>query len=229
MTSEKTAVNYKVPLYGTSSKPSNDVGTIHDLGDPVHHVSTPNPLPLPKPKPKPNPPKPNPTPNPTPCPSGPIFGSGSPSDDSTSVPSNDVTTTDGTAVASGVDLVLEDVKLAAPATLVAGPAYTVKFRNQGSQDAGKFEVGLLAGVNGRLTQDAPRAVIEVKSLPAGKSAEVTLRLPQSALKLLGANGRPAAFTHLFVAVDLLNTVAESDETNNTAVVARTELETIAAQ
>ncbi len=39
-------------------------------------------------------------------------------------------TTAATIAPSGADLVLDDVKLVAPATLVAGPAYTVKFRNQ---------------------------------------------------------------------------------------------------
>ena len=64
-------------------------------------------------------------------------------------------------------------------------------------------------------------------LAAGEVKEVTLRLPQKALKLPAPNGKTFAFSHLFVAVDLMNTVAETDETNNTAVVERTALETLA--
>ena len=122
---------------------------------------------------------------------------------------------------------LEDVKLAAPATLVAGPAYTVKFRNQGTEAAGKFQVAILAGLDGKLTEDAPRAFVEVSSTAAGEAKEVTLRLPQSALKLTGVDGKPTFFTHLFIAVDLMNTVAETDKTNNTAVVDGAALETTA--
>jgi hypothetical protein len=142
------------------------------------------------------------------------------------------TATDATItppVVDGADLVLENIELAAPATLVAGPAYRVKFRNQGTAAAGKFEVAVVAGLDGQLTADAPRAVVDVNSLAAGQSGEVTLRLPQSALKMPGAvDGKPAVFTHLFVAVDLMNTVAETDETNNTAVVERAAVDGAAA-
>ena len=108
--------------------------------------------------------------------------------------------------------------------MVAGPAYRVKFRNQGTAAAGKFEVAVLAGLDGKLTADAPRAAVEVNSLAAGQIGEVTLRLPQSALKMTGADGKSADFTQLFFAVDLMNTVAETDETNNTAIVERAALE-----
>ena len=132
-------------------------------------------------------------------------------------------------VITGADLVLEDIQLASPATLVAGPAYTVKFRNQGTDAASKFQVGVLAGMDDKVAADAPRGVVEVKSLAAGQSGEVTLRLPQAALKMNGTDGRSTPFTHLFVVVDLTNTVAETDESNNSAVVERASLEAPAAK
>jgi CARDB len=182
-------------------------------------------------------------------PVGPIFGGGS-SDDTTPVtttdstpttPDSTTTTTDSTPAtttpvasdatattsASGIDLVLEDVTLAGPATLVAGPAYTVKFRNQGTADAGKFQVGIFAGFTGKLASDAPRAAVEVPALAAGEVKQVTLRLPQKAMKLTGVDGKPTAFTRLFIGLDLNNTVTETDKTNNTAVVDRAALETTA--
>jgi hypothetical protein len=166
---------------------------------------------------------------PMPNPSGSVLGGGYSNGASTGVFTSDdsqnpVTTASAVSPVAGADLVLEDITLAAPATLVAGPAYTVKFRNQGTAAAGKFEVAILAGFDGKLTEDAPRAVFEAASLAAGDVKEVTLRLPQKALKLPSADGTPAGFTHLFVAVDLLNTIAETDETNNTAVVERAALE-----
>ena len=57
---------------------------------------------------------------------------------------------------------------------------------------------------------------------------ITLRLPQSALKLIGPDNRPTAFTTLFIAVDLMNAVAETDETNNTAIIDRAAMETAVA-
>ncbi len=185
--------------------------------------------------PQPNPPAPpKPMHKPYPFPSGSVFGDGS--DDGTassgSTDDTNATTpaTETPVAASGVDLVLEDVKLAAPATLVAGPAYTVKFRNQGTLAAGKFKVAIFAGLSDKPTADAPRAMVEVKSLAAGEVKEVTLRLSAKAMRMVAAkNAQPSAFTHLFVAVDLTNTVAETDETNNTAAVERLSLEAAVAK
>lgn len=131
-------------------------------------------------------------------------------------------------IASGADLALEDVRLVAPATMIAGPAYAVTFRNQGTVAANNFQLAMLVGLDGKLADNAPRAVIQIGTLAAGEAKEVTLRLPQSAMKLAGADGKLTAFTQLFVAVDLMNTVAETDETNNTAVVDRAALEATAA-
>ena len=178
---------------------------------------------------------------PTPNSTGSVFGGVSsstdtPSDNSTT-PASDTSSTPNTVASestttpvatTGIDLVLEDVRLAATATLVAGPAYTVKFRNQGTVDAGKFQVGIFAGFPGKLTNDAPRATIEMSGLAAGAAKEITLRLPQKAMNLTGADGKPTAFTRLFIGIDLNNSVVETDKTNNTAVVDRAALETTVA-
>jgi hypothetical protein len=180
--------------------------------------------------------KPFPMPTPFPFPTGSGGDGGSSGDVSPAVYTSDdptpaeVTPTSATAPVadSSVDLVLEDVKLAASATLVAGPAYTVTFRNQGTAPAGKFEVAILAGRDGTRAEDVAQAVVEVPSLGAGEVKEVTLRLPQKALKLAAPNGKSLPFTRLVVAVDLMNTVAETDKSNNTAVVDRAALEGDAA-
>ena len=64
-------------------------------------------------------------------------------------------------------------------------------------------------------------------LAAGETKTVTLRLPQKALRLIDTGNKPIAFTDLFVMVDVKNAVAETDKTNNTATVSRTDLETAA--
>jgi hypothetical protein len=120
------------------------------------------------------------------------------------------------------DLVVEDLHMVAPATLIAGPAYTVKFRNQGTMAAGPFRVGIFAALDGRLT--ASRAVVDVSGLEAGQSSEVTLRLPQSAVMLVSASGHSGGFDKLGVMVDVDGRLPESDKTNNAAVLDRSVLE-----
>jgi hypothetical protein len=129
------------------------------------------------------------------------------------------------AVATGsVDLVLEDIHTVSPATLVAGPAYRVTFRNQGTLAAGPFRVAIVAAVDGKPSEQ-DRAIVSVPSLMAGASTEVTLRLPASAMKIVNVStSQPSAFSHLIVAVDPDNSVVETDKANNVAVVERTALE-----
>jgi hypothetical protein len=174
-----------------------------------------------------------PSPMPMPYPTGPALGGGS-DDNATSASTTDGTTpaatdvpTTNPAASLAVDLVLEDVQQASPATLVAGPAYKVTFRNQGTEPAGKFQVAIFAGLDGKLADRAPRAVVEVASLAAGEVKTVTLRLPQKALRLIDADNKPVVFSHLFVVVDVKNAVPETDKTNNGAVVARADLEAAA--
>jgi hypothetical protein len=127
---------------------------------------------------------------------------------------------EGTAT---VDLMLEDVQLAAPATIVAGPAYLVTLRNQSTIPVGRFHVAVLAGLNGSLTESAPQASSEVALLQPGEATSVLLRLPNTAMQMI-SNGQVTQFTHLFVATDLMNAIAESDESNNIAILDRTALE-----
>ena len=54
----------------------------------------------------------------------------------------------------------------------------------------------------------------------GQVRSVTLRLPLTAMNLMGQGGTPTEFTKLIVSVDLNNSVLETDKTNNTAVVDR---------
>jgi CARDB len=109
------------------------------------------------------------------------------------------------AEAGSVDLVLEDVKMSDDATVVAGPAYSVRFRNQGIASSGKFLVAIVASTDGRLSQNAPKTIMKVPGLAAGEMQELTLRLPR------------CQFSHLIVIIDAVDSVQELDETNNSAV------------
>jgi hypothetical protein len=123
-----------------------------------------------------------------------------------------------------VDLVLEDVQYVEPATALVGPAYRIKFRNQGLATAGAFRVALLAGMDGRIAADPPQATVDVPGLESGQAHVVTVRLPRTAMRLVATSGQPSAFTHLFVAVDADRAVGETDEVNNLAVLERIALE-----
>jgi hypothetical protein len=125
-----------------------------------------------------------------------------------------------------VDLVLEDVKYIEPATETAGPTYRMKLRNVGARAAGKFRIGAFAERGGQLSDDAPKVVTEVASLPAGEVSEVTMRLPISAVRLVAnSSSESATFDQLLVVVDLDNAIVESDKSNNVASLERSELET----
>ncbi len=133
------------------------------------------------------------------------------------------TTTTATSPSTGTpDLVVEDIHLAEPATLLAGPAYRVKFRNQGMGSTGPFRVGLFAVLDNAMT--GSQAVVDVAGLEAGQTAEVTLRLPQSALRVVAANGQSTTFNRLAVSIDSDGTVNETDRSNNAAIVDRAAVE-----
>lgn len=126
---------------------------------------------------------------------------------------------------SNADLVLEDMQLAAHATAIAGPAYRVQFRNQGSSAASDFYVVLLAGVGANPAEDAPRAVFHVANVAPGEAIEAILRLPAGAMQMVDANGDRSEMTHAFVSLDFTDAIAEVDETNNLAIVEVTALTT----
>ncbi|HTM54300.1 MAG TPA: CARDB domain-containing protein [Pirellulales bacterium] len=123
-----------------------------------------------------------------------------------------------------VDLVLEDVRLVERASIVAGPSYAVRFRNQGTANAGKFRVAIFAGRTGSPNDQAPRTIVEVPHLAAGGTSELTLRLPASAMRLASSEGTQGAFDQLLVVIDPDDAVVESEKTNNLAAVDRADLE-----
>ncbi len=134
-------------------------------------------------------------------------------------------TTPAPAPASkNVDLELEDVQLADAASTVAGPAYRIKFRNKGTDASGSFTVGIFASLDENLSENAPAATLDIPSMAAGEEKDVTLRLPLAAMQLLGPDKRPTGFRKVLVGLDLAGAVAETDKSNNAAVIDRTALE-----
>lgn len=126
---------------------------------------------------------------------------------------------------ASVDLLVEDITLASPATKVAGPAYKIIVRNQGSEPAAKFHIGLFASLDGKVGEQNPKAFLEVRDLAPNTSGEYTIRLPKSADKMLDPISKETKpFTYLATAVDFFGVQAEADESNNTAIVPRAEID-----
>jgi hypothetical protein len=126
---------------------------------------------------------------------------------------------------SHVDLVLDSIELAQPATPTSGPVYRIRFHNQGTVDAGAFRVGLVMGFDDRPIEDSPRAVADVPGLAASQGAAVELRLPLGSTKLATASAANSSeFSFLAGAVDVDEAVSESNKTNNVASVSRGELQ-----
>lgn len=124
-----------------------------------------------------------------------------------------------------VDLVVENITFAEPATKIVGPAYKIQVRNQGSQPAAKFHIGLFASLDGKVNEQSPKAFLEVLDLAPNTVMEYTIRLPKSADKMIDpATKETKPFTFVATAVDFFGTQPEGDETNNTAVLPRDEVD-----
>lgn len=120
-----------------------------------------------------------------------------------------------------VDLVIENIRFAAPSTMLVGPAYHVQVRNQGSEFAPKFQIALFASVGGVVNDECPKAILEVRDLAPGAAIEYTIRLPLTAEVMLDPmTQQPRPFTHIASVVDFFRIQPESDESNNTALLPR---------
>ncbi len=86
---------------------------------------------------------------------------------------------------STADLGLVDVKLIVEqATALAGPAYSLKFSNQGLAATSKFTAAAIMSDDGTATAESPKAAVEVPECQLARHGEITLRLPRGESKFL---------------------------------------------
>ena len=106
-----------------------------------------------------------------------------------------------------------------------GPRYRVWFRNNSSQPiTTPFSVVLLAAKDETLAGNLPQAGVEVTAVEAGDTQSVDIRLPYEALSMaVGEDGQPAPFSTLHVVVDAHRNVQETDEENNGATLAASDI------
>ena len=106
-----------------------------------------------------------------------------------------------------------------------GPRYRVWLRNNGPLSATTpFNVMLVAANDPVPAPDLPQAGAIVNGLAAGEIQSVDIRLPLAANRLaVSLEGQRIPFGYLHVLVDSHRELAESNESNNGAVVARNDI------
>jgi hypothetical protein len=106
-----------------------------------------------------------------------------------------------------------------------GPAYRVRFRNAGSDDTtAPFWIALAADNGQQPTHAAKSASRQIAQLKAGGELSVDIRLPWEVMTMgSDSTGRAVPFSTLFVSLDTLGQIAETDERNNAARLARGEI------
>jgi hypothetical protein len=116
-----------------------------------------------------------------------------------------------------VDLELVGVHLVdgGDATRKLGPRYRASFRNNGTIEAGNFQVLLMASRDGSPHEGDPSTTAEVLTLAAGQMGSVDIRLPIAA--------DPRTFVALIAAIDSGDQISEADEENNSAALDRSRI------
>ncbi|MBN2474733.1 MAG: hypothetical protein JXB62_09000 [Pirellulales bacterium] len=106
-----------------------------------------------------------------------------------------------------------------------GPRYRIWYRNNTDQPIHRpFNVMLFAANDEVLREDLPQAGVRVTSIEAGAVQSVDVRLPIDVYAMnRDAQGNPAPFATLHVLVDSHQEVAEAQEANNGARIAREEI------
>ncbi len=106
-----------------------------------------------------------------------------------------------------------------------GPRYRVWLRNNGPLPATTpFNVMLIAANDPVPRADLPQAGAVVNGIAAGEIQSVDIRLPLAANRLAATpEGQRIPFGYLHVLIDSHRELAESDETNNGAVLARNDI------
>jgi hypothetical protein len=106
-----------------------------------------------------------------------------------------------------------------------GPRYRVWLRNNSPiQITSPFSALVLASNDLTPSSDLPQAGVIIPTMDVGEIKPVDLRLPLAANRMgITPEGHHVPFNYLHVLVDSHQQIAETDETNNGSVVARTDI------
>jgi hypothetical protein len=131
------------------------------------------------------------------------------------------------AVARPIDLELVGLQLVDEGSVEEqiGPRYRIWTHNNGSTAIHtEFKVAILAADGDQPKPESPQVAGRVSAIEAGQTLAIELRLPVTANELgRDAQGNPVAFSKLFVWIDSLREIKESNENNNATLMARGEI------
>jgi hypothetical protein len=135
------------------------------------------------------------------------------------------------AAAPAIDLELVDIRLVDAGSISdgVGPRFRLFCRNNGTLEAPKFHVSVMADLGGVLSEKAHLVTVESVGIKPGKTQTVDVQMPPEILKMKGTQDHwPRPFDLLGAMLDSDESLTETNEKNNTLVLARDSIKSLAA-
>jgi hypothetical protein len=136
------------------------------------------------------------------------------------------------AAAPSMDLELVDIRLVDAGSLSdgVGPRFRLFCRNNGTLEAPKFHISMMADLGSVLSEKAHLVTVESVGIKPGKTQSVDVQLPVEVLKMTTAKDRWAKpFDLLGAMLDSDESLTETNENNNTLVLTRDSIKPLGAQ
>jgi hypothetical protein len=136
------------------------------------------------------------------------------------------------AAAPSLDIELVDVRLVDAGSMEhgVGPRFRLFCRNNGTLEAPKFHVTVMADLGSTLTEKAHQVTVESVGIKPGKTQTVDIQMPLEILKMTSSKDRWARpFDLLGAMLDSDESLTETNEKNNTLVLARDSIKPLGAE
>ncbi len=136
------------------------------------------------------------------------------------------------AAAPAIDLELVDVRLVDVGNIQAniGPRFRLFCRNNGTLEAPKFQISLMADLGKELTKTARLVTVDCVGIKPGQTQAIDVQLPVEVLKMTTANDQwPKPFDLLVAVADSDNRVPETNEDNNVLTLNRDAIKPLASK
>jgi len=136
------------------------------------------------------------------------------------------------AAAPSLDLELVDIRLVDAGSMEhgVGPRFRLVCRNNGTLEAPKFHVTMMADLGSTLTEKAHQVTVESVGIKPGKTQTVDIQMPLEILKMTSAKDHWARpFDLLGAMLDSDESLTETNEKNNTLVLARDSIKPLGAE
>jgi hypothetical protein len=134
--------------------------------------------------------------------------------------------------APAIDLELVDIRLVDAGSLSdgVGPRFRLFCRNNGTLEAPKFHVSVMANLGSALSEKAYLVTVESVGIKPGKTQTVDVQMPPEILKMKGSQDHwPRPFDLLGAMLDSDESLTETNEKNNTLVLTRDSIKPVAGE